>query len=108
MKGLALTLATLLVCGCASPPAAESVAAPHVTYPDKAFDLTCGAERVQVHFTDMEAHYSSPEGGILNLERLDGGPATYTNGRVTITRDGDGSKITFARGRMAAQSCADR
>ena len=95
----------------AQPPAKppEATSGLRVRYPDKAFDLMCGSERVQVHFTNPEAHYSEPRGGMLALPRRDGpGPATYTNGRVTITRSGEGDEIAFARGRAALLPCAAR
>ena len=112
MMRTAMSLAVLLVCGCADGSATETATAtpaaaagPHTTYPDKAFELTCGTEAIEVHFTDLEAHVSNPDGSISTLNRLPGEAAAYTNGRMTLTRSGDGTTISFARGRMATVQC---
>jgi hypothetical protein len=101
-------LGVILAAGCASrpaPPVAADGAA--ASYPDKAFKVTCGAETFDIHFTGPEAHLSTAQ-GVSMLPRLSGGgAATYTNGRMTFTRSGDGSTISFARGRRAAEPCTD-
>ena len=102
--------ALLAVAGCATEPTEPAVAAdagPPASYPDKAYELTCGTERVDVHFTPPEAHVTL-DGTFYAVPRLDGGGATYTNGRITIWRSGSGDTIAFARGRMAAQPCVTR
>jgi hypothetical protein len=101
-------IAMILAAGCANqpPPAVVAEGAP-ASYPDKAFKVTCGAETFDIHFTGPEAHLITAE-GVSMLPRLSGGgAATYTNGRMTFTRSGDGSTITFARGRRTSEPCTE-
>jgi len=112
-------LAALALAACSGAPAADKTAAAEpatadaaattarASYPDKAFKLMCGSEHIEVHFTDLEAHVTEASGAILTLTRLDGGPASYTNGRMTFARAGEGDAISFARGRMALQNCSE-
>ena len=95
-------------------PAAEPAAPP----PDTriaAMNLMCGAESFRVAFEDTRAVVVNADGSNTELAKLPTdanaapGVDTFTDGKMTFTRQGGGDTptvIKHAKGRMAFQDCA--
>jgi hypothetical protein len=100
-------------------PAPEETAMPPVTpTPDTrvaAMNLMCGGESFRVAFEDSKATLIGADGVNVDLPLLPPaadappGPTTYTNGKMTFTKEGGRDTPTvvkYARGKMAFQDCA--
>jgi hypothetical protein len=77
-------------------------------------NLMCGGSSMRVAFEDTRAVVVNDDGSNTELQKLEpqpGAPAgvvTYTNGKMTFAREGEGdtAKIRYATGKAAFQDCA--
>jgi membrane-bound inhibitor of C-type lysozyme len=97
----ALLAAALGLAACATPAAEAPAAAVPVT-PVETYD--CGIAKLTVKLLGATAEVGVDGAEPVSLPALGDAGDTYTNGRLTLfIKQG---KVSFARGRMAAQECA--